>query len=67
MRMKRYLVFAGQEYYPGGGWMDFRGAFDELQDALVLAKSTVTGELSLDWVQVVDLQEMKEVATGYGD
>lgn len=31
--MKRYLLFAGQIYYPRGGWEDFVGFFDELIDA----------------------------------
>lgn len=25
---KRYLVFAGYDYYPEGGWGDFQGSFD---------------------------------------
>lgn len=30
--MKRYLLFAGQVYYPSGGWDDLRGNFDTLED-----------------------------------
>lgn len=31
--MKRFLLFAGVEYYADGGWNDFRGAFDAEADA----------------------------------
>jgi hypothetical protein len=30
--MKRYLVFAGDDYYPAGGWGDFQGSFDSAVD-----------------------------------
>lgn len=32
--MKAYLVFLGENYYPCGGWEDFRGDFDSLEEAL---------------------------------
>lgn len=31
--MKRYLCFACEEYYPGGGMNDFREEFDDLEEA----------------------------------
>lgn len=48
--MKRYLVFAGETYYPLGGWDDLRGRFDTVEDAVV----AVTGKF--DWWQVVDIE-----------
>lgn len=33
-RMKIFLVFSGSEYYPLGGWADFKGDFDALPDAI---------------------------------
>ena len=55
--MKRYLGFSGECYYPAGGWDDFKGAFDTLEEA-------VTGALAFGegyelWRQVVDTE------TGY--
>lgn len=26
--MNRYMLFAGGDYYPAGGWKDFQGDFD---------------------------------------
>jgi len=31
--MKRYLLFAGDSYYPHGGWSDFKGSFDALEES----------------------------------
>lgn len=52
--MARYLVFAYEAYYPGGGWSDFRRAFNDEQEAVDYADSilpSITGG-----VEVVDLQ-----------
>lgn len=43
-----YLVFAGNTYYPAGGWDDFQGAFYTLTDARAHALS-----LGYDWWHVV--------------
>lgn len=51
--MKRYLVFAGYEYYPRGGWGDFVGSFDDLDEAKACSPET-------DWLEVVD-RETSEV------
>lgn len=29
-----YLLFAGGTYYAAGGWLDFQGTFDTLEDAV---------------------------------
>jgi len=31
--MKPYLLFYGMTYYPNGGWEDFQGSFDTLEEA----------------------------------
>jgi hypothetical protein len=31
--MKRYLLFTYDSYYPGGGWTDFAGSFDTIEEA----------------------------------
>lgn len=33
--MKQYLLFAYPGYYPCGGWNDFCGEFDTVEDALL--------------------------------
>lgn len=35
--MKRYLLFAGDQYYPRGGMYDLRGDFDTLEEAVEVA------------------------------
>lgn len=55
--MKRYLLFAGDTYYPGGGWTDFIGSFDSIDDAIA-----ATGHVQHDWWHVVDATTGKEVA-----
>ena len=57
--MQRFLVFAGK-YYPGGGWHDFAGAFETRADA---ERAIQAGISTSDWVQLVDLQTHRIVAT----
>jgi hypothetical protein len=44
---KRFLAFAGDQYYPDGGWRDFRGSSDNFEEAVKLIKGR-------DWGHVVD-------------
>jgi hypothetical protein len=48
--MKRYLLFAGDQYYPSGGWRDFRGSFATSEEAV----KHVADWLRVDWWHVVD-------------
>lgn len=59
--MKRYLVFAYDNYYPGGGWYDFKGAYDTFESAKLEADARVLPNEGDDFWQhdcseVVDLQ-----------
>jgi len=47
--MNTYLVFAGNEFYPNGGWLDFKHTFTSLDDAM-----TYLTIKHFDWYQVVD-------------
>lgn len=49
--MKRYLLFYGPQYYPLGGWKDFAGSFDSIEEAL---RRVVWEVAAVDWCQVVD-------------
>ena len=65
--MKRYLVFAGQDYYAGGGWIDFREDFDDLESAETAAR-TIIVERDLEWWHVVDTSTgeiVKALSGGY--
>jgi hypothetical protein len=57
--MKRYFLFAGMQYYPFGGWGDFRGVFVSVEDA----KKKIL-ELNwdlVDWWQIVDSETLEVV------
>lgn len=41
-----YLLFAGDSYYPEGGWFDFRGTFPSREAAAAAAEE-------YDWYHVV--------------
>jgi hypothetical protein len=47
--MDRYLLFAGDTYYPSGGWSDFRSSHSLMLDAVQAA-----ARLPCDWHHVVD-------------
>lgn len=57
--MKRYLVFACEAYYPGGGWCDFQKSFGFQQEAIDYADS-----IQAKWsgsVEVVDLESEQDI------
>ncbi len=49
--MNRYALFAGDRYYPSGGWEDYRGSFKTADEAM--AEVTL---VEFTWAHVVDLQ-----------
>lgn len=59
----RYLVFAGNVFYPYGGMQDLYSSHDELLDALKSAKNYRFGEEhpGIRWAEVFDMQTMKTV------
>ena len=52
--MKRYALFAGEFYYPCGGWEDFVQAFDTSKEAHDYFKTNK--KQCGNWYQVIDLQ-----------
>lgn len=56
--MKRFLVFAGEAYYPLGGWNDFRSSFDTKEEAFA-AKEVLHS--AVGWVHVVDSETQQIV------
>lgn len=53
--MKRYFLFTGDTYYPGGGMKDFRGSFDTAAEAKAFSFSDKVD--SWDWIEIYDSQE----------
>lgn len=53
--MKRWLLFAGDNYYPIGGWDDFQADFDTKEEAFDKAAESVIAR-ACDWAHIVDSQ-----------
>ena len=47
--LKRFLLFAGDEFYPGGGWDDFIAGYDTELEAIRVAEDN-----KFNWYHVVD-------------
>jgi len=58
--MKDYLVFLGENYYPLGGWEDFRSDFDSLEECLNYIESQ---DACYRWAHVVHKNKIIKVAT----
>jgi hypothetical protein len=55
--MKRYILFMfDNRYYPEGGWEDFRGSYETLEEA-----RNVWYQLRADNYQIVDSKTMKMI------
>jgi len=52
--MRRYALFIGMEFYPAGGWKDWRGWYDDPEKAAAVGRAAMD-RYTNDWWQVVDL------------
>jgi hypothetical protein len=60
--MKRYLVFAGVNYYPSGGWGDFHGDFDSIEEGEASLRLLNNGRYrKWEWMQILDTQSLAVV------
>jgi hypothetical protein len=50
--MKKYSVFAGDQFYPSGGFADFVATTDDWDTAVNLVVSAMKN--GSDWFQIVD-------------
>ncbi len=58
--MKNYALFAGYNYYPGGGFEDLQGFFDTTGEAVTVANGTS----KFEWYHIVDTKTFTVVITG---
>lgn len=64
---KRFLLFAGERYYPSGGWNDFVLDFDTAEDAAFAGRSLAERRREQEnlghfsWWHVVDSQTLRVV------
>lgn len=60
--MKRYLLFAGDTYYPAGGWDDFIDSFDSFEAAREDPKLVERSKYG--WWQIIDTVTMEQTDGG---
>lgn len=53
----KYLIFAGDEYYPGGGWHDLYGATNSFEDAQKIYYDIVDKSKNIYQPENLDLSE----------
>ena len=59
-------MFTGDTYYPSGGWRDFKGSFDLVEEAEEeVRRMRNDKELGFDWFQIVDVQMKGTVSEKY--
>ena len=62
MIVKRYMVFAGESYYPGGGMIDFKGSFSSLDEAVqIMSKEAKKSGPHTCWGHIYDNSKNKIV------
>lgn len=59
--MKRYAVFAWNQYYPSGGMGNFKESFDDQHDAYVYAKQLEESDnyFCYDYVEIFDMDDFE--------
>ena len=55
-----FLLFGGNAYYPNGGWHDFKGVFDTVEDAME------EDDAYWDFMHVIDAETLKCVESRGG-
>lgn len=55
MTLKRFLLFAGIYYYPSGGWNDFYGSFDTVEEATAAYEAYAKDKMD-PWGHIFDAQ-----------
>lgn len=60
---RRFCVFAGYDFYPAGGWHDFRLSRDTLEEAMQAAEDLRNQEPGeVVWWQIFDATQRRVVA-----
>jgi len=58
-----YLLFAGYEYYPSGGWHDLVGAFSTMGEAMTHYDEKLKDhDIPYGWAHVVEISFRRLVA-----
>lgn len=67
--VQRYLLFQGEDYYPFGGWYDFKRSFETLDEALAYVSASedypVGDVYAGKWWHIVDITTGEKLKTEY--
>ena len=64
--MNRYLLFAGADFYPSGGWHGFRGSFDFEKEAREWMVKHPERDADSTWWHIVDTDAGCIITAGGG-
>ena len=56
--MKKYMLFEGLHYYPSGGFGDFKGTFDTIEEAISFI---APNEHDIYWSHIVETESGQKV------
>lgn len=58
-----YLLFAGEKYYPKGGWLDYKGSFETWKESkdffIALHEKTKANYPYINWGHIVNSKTMR--------
>lgn len=57
----RYMLFSGPTYYPDGGFNDYRGSYESVEEAVAEITLRRDQTRMVDWFHVVDKQTLEIV------
>jgi hypothetical protein len=60
--MKQFLVFAGESYYPAGGFKDYASAHETFAEAQAARQQCHS---RYGWSHIVDLQKLQIIESQY--
>lgn len=63
IEVSRYVVFGFDAYYPAGGWFDYVGWRDTVEEAAQLCRDKVTGTGELTWMHQTDFAHVVDLGT----
>ena len=66
--MKRFQVFAGQYYYPQGGWEDWHSEYDTMAEAAAVSQALIGKEPwggKCNWAHVADFEKPPTYGLAY--
>jgi hypothetical protein len=57
----KFFLFCSTQYYPLGGWCDFKGSFYTVKDALLYLKMNID-EYEKEWYHIIDIETQEVVS-----